>query len=533
MNFAQKVHLSNMVSTACSMQDIGLLKKLLPSAESLVEYHDMSNGGGFLHTLMRSNGDRSVDFLNQVIKEYGLGNNKELEKQLFLKRNSSGKYAADFTYIYQFLHPKPKKQFEEFRGRDVSQMTDLTDNRSDFEKEKIALYLKIKKHIQSFKTDKAKDVAFGISDRYIDASDNSFDRFSKGTPVSNPLYLPDKDGKPALYVKGSVVEEYPEIRLLNYADKETGTKEDVCVLRGIKVDSKETFLSQAIDKIDFPEDFGIHFQSLKVFEDDYKNLKNNEGTSATYRYFTQGRGAVVFESKQQNIDGNSNSSGYGGYITSEVTKEDGKYVGYPIIVLPSGFTFGVQCKYDKNDKSTFANTERKLYHELFHGIDLNGDTHFSEMPLFKYAMMLEESNPKGKFDYIFNLVNKGYKKDFYNIEMAAYIMGVANKDILADSPLLAKVYELGECFSVAKSEGNEKALSHLMTATDKLPDNLKLRIAHNHFMVNKGQGKQSKLDEDKRRVWENQLIKLMDGTIEKMKNTQKGRTNINRNELDR
>lgn len=523
MDFSQKEHLSNMVKAACSMEDISVLKKLLPTAESLVGYRDMSNGGSFLHTLMYSHLEHPVAFLDEVIKEYGLDENIELKKQLFLKRNSRGKYAADFTYVYPYLAPEVKIVFEAARGKDVSQMTDVTDNRSKFEKEKVALYLELKKHIQSFDMGSARDVAFGVSRRYGDASDNSFDAFPKGTPVSDAMYIPDKEGKPALYVLGSIQEEYPEIRLLNYANEKEGIKENISVLRGIKLNSKETFLSQAIDKMDFPEDFYAHFHTLQVFEEDYKRLNNDAGKNAMYQYFTQNRGAVVFETEQQrDFASNSKSNGYGGYVIDRVTKENGKDVGYPIIVLPSGNQFGVQDKYDKNDKSTFANIERKLYHELFHAIDLSGTMCFSEMPIFRYAMMLEECNPKGKFGYIYGIINRHYESESYNLESAAYIMGVANKDVLADSPLLSKVYELGECFAIAKQKGDKRALGCLMTATDRFPDNRLLRIEHMRFMANKEQGAPFEISEDKRQFWESRLIQLMDRTIKKMTNMQNG-----------
>ena len=100
MDYNEKVHLCNMVKVACSMQDIKLLKSLLPTPDKLVEYRDMQNGGSLLHTLMYANGDNPVEFLNSIITEYNLDNNPELKKQLFLKRNANGKYAADFPYIY-------------------------------------------------------------------------------------------------------------------------------------------------------------------------------------------------------------------------------------------------------------------------------------------------------------------------------------------------------------------------------------------------------------------------------------------------
>ena len=523
MDYQDKEHLCNMVKVACSTQNMHLLKELLPTPEKLVEYSDMQNGGSLLHTLMYANGDNPVKFLNSIITEYNLDNNPELKKQLFLKRNANGKYAADFSYIYEYLHPITKKEFLKAQKKDVSDMTDLTDNRTEAEKNKVKLYLQLKEQIKSLNNENAKEVAFGIPKAFRDASDNHFDSFPAGTPVSNGLYLPDKNGKPALYIRESIQEEYPEIRLLNYENKENDIKEGVCVLRGLKIKSEESLLSQAIRKMDFPEDFTFHFHALQVFEDDYIHLRRNEGKNATNRYFNKFRGAIVFETEQQKeLKTNSGKSGYGGYITSFRTSENNQSVEYPIIVLPSK-GFGVQNKYNESNKDTLSNIQRKLYHELFHGIDLSGNTHFSEMPLFKYAIMLEECNPKGKFEYLFRLAN-GYEKDSYNLEMAAYIMGMADKEVLKESPLLSKIYELGECFAIAKVNDDKGALSRIATAMDRSPHNTNLKAKHLRFMAGKQNGTKFEMDETQRQSFENHIIKQIDKTIEIIRSNQQNKT---------
>ena len=237
MDYKDRQHLSNMVRVACSTQNMHLLKELLPTPEKLVEYSDMQNGGGVLHTLMYANGDNPTEFLNSIITEYNLDKNPELKKELFLKRNANGRYAADFSYIYEYLHPITKREFLKAQKKDVSDMTDLTDNRTEAEKNKVKLYIQLKEQIKSLNNESANDVAFGIPKAFKDVSGNHFDSFPVGTPVSNPLYLPDKNGKPALYMRGSIQEEYPEIRLLNYENKENDIKEGVCVLRGMKINS--------------------------------------------------------------------------------------------------------------------------------------------------------------------------------------------------------------------------------------------------------------------------------------------------------
>lgn len=512
-----------MVKVACSMQDIRLLKQLLPTPEKLVEYNDMQNGGSLLHTLIYANGDNPVEFLNSIITEYNLDNNPELKKELFLKRNANGRYAADFYYIYKYLHPETRNQFEEYCGKKTSASNDFSDNRTEAEKNKVKLYLQLNEQIKSLNNESAKEVAFGIPKAFHDASDNHFDSFSVGTPVSNPLYLPDKDGKPALYIRGSIQEKYPEIRLLNYENKKNNIEEGACILRGMKINSEESLFSQAIRKMDFPEDFVLHFHALRVFEDDYKRLRENEGKNATNRYFSKHRGAIVFETEQQKgLETNNQSSGYGGYITSFRTSENNQFIEYPIIVLPSR-GLGVQNKYNENDKDTLLNTQRKLYHELFHGIDVSGNTHFSEIPLFKYAMMLEECNPKGKFNYLFNIANS-YENNSYNLEMAAYIMGMADKEVLKESPLLSKVYELGECFAIAKANDDKGALSRIATSMDRSLHNTSLRAKHLRFMAGKQNGTKFEMDETQRQSFEKHIINQIDKTIETIKNNQRNKT---------
>ena len=191
-------------------------------------------------------------------------------------------------------------------------------------------------------------------------------------------------------------------------------------------------------------------------------------------------------------------------------------------MLPSN-GFGVQNKYNESNKDTLSNIQRKLYHELFHGIDLSGNTHFSEMPIFKYAMMLEESKPNGKFAHLFDIAN-GYEKGSYNLEMAAYIMGMVDKEALKESPLLSKVYELGECFAVAKANNDKGAISRIATAMDRSPHNTNLKAKHLRFMAGKQNGTKFEMDETQRQSFENHIIKQIDKTIEIIRSNQQNKT---------
>lgn len=140
LSYDKKVTLSNLVSVACTAHNIEWLKKALPTAQDLLEYRDMRNGGGVLHTLMYAHDTKdagAVKFLREIMKTYEVDKNPELKEALFMKRNTNGKLAADFSYVYQYMHPESKKAWEAFRGHDVSEMTDLTDRRTAGEKNKI------------------------------------------------------------------------------------------------------------------------------------------------------------------------------------------------------------------------------------------------------------------------------------------------------------------------------------------------------------------------------------------------------------
>ena len=518
LSYDKKVTLSNLVSVACAAHNIEWLKKALPTAEDLLEYRDMRNGGGVLHTLMYANDTKdagAVKFLREIMKTYEVDKNPELKEALFMKRNANGKLAADFSYVYQYMHPESKKAWEAFRGHDVSQMTDMTDRRTAGEKNKIALYNFIKDQVLTIKKESTKEQAHQIIKPYQDRSEANCDQFDKGTPVSDALYL-GKSKENGLYVIGSAHEEYPEIRLRNF--KNEYDKEDYCVLRGLRPDSSESLLSQAIDKIDFPEDYGEkYFHALNVFEDDYKRLKENESLGVTYRYFTQNRGAVVFEGGEEKIKTNGDKGSYGGYVTAYQTQENGKNIGYPIIVLPcySPDDFRGHKFHEKYKDMWANNNERPLYHELFHAIDLSGDTIFSEMPIFQYAMMLAETDKNNKIVDPFQIVNGGYPASEYHKEMAAQIMGIADDSVLNKSPLLQRIHKLGQYFAMAKANGKTGVLSSLTEANKRFPYVGNFKGTHTLFMAAKAAGKSFELDENKRKTLEEQLIKFLDKTIAK------------------
>ena len=318
-----------------------------------------------------------------------------------------------------------------------------------------------------------------------------------------------------MYIKGSIQEEFPEIRLRNFENKENGISEDFCVIRGLKLNSDETLLSQAIDKIDFPEDYGKHFYALQVFEDDYNRVRQSPYLSAMYRYFTKNRGALVFESNEEKIEHNGNGGSYGGYCSLGVTEKGDKY---PIVVLPSKYSYEyfAQHKYTTEHQDNWNNNERRIYHELFHAVDLSGKMHFSDMPIFKYGIMLAEMDKNDKIKAPFDIVNQ-YPSSEYNREMAAQIMGVAEEDILKESQLLSKIHRLGQYFAIAKENDNKAALSCLAGAMLNSPAERELRIAHMRFMSAKeNNGKFDFIDDNRLDFLKHRLIKSLDDTTLKM-----------------
>lgn len=523
LSYNEKDSLSNRISAVCSMRDIKRLKEFLPTVQDLMEYRDVRNGGGILHTLMCAFDTReassSVDFLKEILKAYDIENNPQLKEALFMKRNDKGKLAADFTYVEEYARPDIKKMFFDWRGKDASHMTDLTDKRTQGEKNKVELYLFIKDQVLSIKKESTKEQAHAIIKPYRDRSEESVDSFEKGTPVSGATYLAGDRGKLGPYMIGSVHEEYPELRLRNFKNEEN--KEDFCVLRGLRPDSKESLLSQVIDRIDFPEDYVPHFKALKVFEDDYKRLREDEGKMATYRYFTQNCGAVIFEGGQdETAKGNSKDENakYAGYRCQRmhVDPENGNMRKYPIVVVDST-DISNQIMHDENRVNDWNNNERTLYHELFHEIDLGSGAHFSDTKMFKYAMMLAETDQNNKITTPFLTVNGYYPASQYNCEMAAQIMSLTDSGVLGASPLLQRIHRLGEYFAEAKANKNMKALDCWSIANnqDRRLEQIPER-SYIAFMAAKTAGSPFLMDEQPRATYEKTLIRRMDETIVKM-----------------
>lgn len=117
-----------------------------------------------------------------------------------------------------------------------------------------------------------------------------------------------------------------------------------------------------------------------------------------------------------------------------------------------------------------------------------------------------------------------YNIESYNSEMAAYILQHPNKEALKESPLLSKVYELGECFAIAKANDDKGALSRIATAMDRSPHYTNLRAKHLRFMAGKQNGTKFEMDETQRQSFENHIINQIDKTIEIIQSNQQNKT---------
>lgn len=453
LTYNEKLKLHSSVSTACATQNLEWLKKALPTAQDLVEYGDMNHGGGFLHTLMHSVDMKAGDpvlFLKKVMQAYSLENNPELKEKLFLTRNESGTLAANLAFIYPLLKDDEKKI-------------------TSFEQGKINLYKAIAKYTLPLLPKQALPNPHQIAKEMKNAHGDSF---PDGTPVA--IYHTSHNPDTSLYWGQ---EQYPEIRLRCIGNKDKKIEERSCSITGLDPNNSLSLKKQIFKAVDFPEYFDINWSVVDIFEDDYKRLRKNDGQFAMYRYFNKLRGAVVIESRQEDI------YNYAGYTISYNTQENGKKIAYPIIVIPSTSASGF---YNPESNTWADSQERVLIHELFHQVDLFEEPHFSDMPVFKYAMMLTEQNKNNKIKDPFMMVNLCYNKELYNIEMAAQIMGVASPEIYKDSPLLSRVYKLGTYFVMAKADNNNKILNCLANAMENCPRRHSMKTNHIKFMMEKG-----------------------------------------------
>ncbi len=465
------------ISAACSFQNLDTIRKELPTLEDFVAFSNVSHdGGSILHLLVKANNhgkESQLDFMKRVMAAYELDKHPEEKAMLLQKRDHSNKLAADFTYTYEFLSPRSKNGWEQARGRAIN--PNVEDTRTSYEKGKIEMYQYLKEEIKRVLPEQTKEEAHTIARENAAGDDKEWNPYEKGIPVSQGVYLADNDGKAIAYMDGSIHETYPEIRLRNVGNEATGKKESSVILRDLDPESKESLLSQVMDTVDFPEDFKDHFGALTVFEKQYKKMKEDKGAFASYRYFVQNRGIVVFEdAKDSKQIGNSKAGlSYGGYADSGVAEENGKKVAYDKIILRSDLM--------KN----YSENEWILLHELYHRVDLNSGTRYSTTDLLKFGLMLTQQNEHNTVKYPFQVVDDSYPPSEFEKEMTAQLMERFSATEYKDEPLLRRMQQIGKYLSLAKADKVPAIGNRIEHALDGMSELSQLKKAYLDFKSDK------------------------------------------------
>ena len=469
LTYTEKHSRCNRIRAICAMGDIEALKKLIPTTEELLAYVDMNNGGSFLHTLMysgesKTNTPDQVEFLKQVFKEYGLDENEEARRKLLLRKNARGKYAADFTYALNFTSHSIKATFDELVGKTVPTQLE-PDTRTDFEKNKVTLYTILKAEIIKVRPPAQKSDVHKIGHDYSPHEQHSTEK--SGTPTTGGMYIPDKDGNPALYILGSIRETYPVIKLRNideYGD-------DVAIIENLDPNSPKGLREQALAKIDFPEDFIHHFKALEEFEQTYQNMRDDPDQFAFMRNFVQQRGSLIFEDQRDpDVNGNTKSGyDYGGYACEKIVNGE----KFPCIV--------VRSDYASTAKSDWKSKTSTLLHELYHRVDLSKDINLSQLPITQYVLMLSEQNPNTPIKDAHKIVNEAYPPTEYEKEVIAQLMSITDKDTLGSSPLLRNFYALGKYFATAKADKCPALMHRIAHAHEILPEETLIQL-HSEYL---------------------------------------------------
>ena len=470
MSYDERRRLSLAVESACARQDLDKLKELLPTLDSFVSFSGIGTvNGSILHLLMKAP-DRApketkisqLDFMKKVMAAYDLDSHPEEKAKLLLRRTFSGKLAADFSYIYNFLDPEIRNVFAKKCGRPVSAST--VDTRTPYEKGKVAMYNYLKEEIKKVRPQTTPEQAHALGQENAPGIDGEWNPYDKGVPVSPGVYLAGADGKPGAYMSGSIKETYPEIRLRNVGDQETGKKEDFCTLRGLDLDSSESLLSRALDRIDFPEDFYRHFDALNLFEQQYKKMRENDGSFASYRYLTQHRGVVIFEDTFDKEHQGNNKPGaeYNGYHSNQ-----------GIIVVRSDWAWSQ------------GSENWILLHELYHDIDLFAGATYSDTPFVKFGLMLTQQDKHNPVTEPFETVDSYYPPSEFSKEMTAQVMENLTVQSMKEAPLLRNIYQIGKIFALGKADGVPAIANRIQHALDNHPNLPELIRMYQEFMLDK------------------------------------------------
>lgn len=467
LDYYEKISRSNNVRAICSLCNIEKLKEVIPTVDELLAYEDMSNGGSILHSIIYSQDPHrgyqhnQLDFLKQIIEEYGLEQNEELWKSLLLRRDINGRYADNINHIVKYLSPDSKRQIEQSMGRKTTS-TDVPDTRTEFEKNKVNIYNFLKEEIVKISPKGQKSDVHKIGEDYALYERNSPEK--SGTPITPGLYLLNGEGKPAFFMLGSIKEVYPEIRLRNVGKN---GEDGVAVIKNLDPNSSKSLAEQVFEKMDYPEDFTMHFEALQQFEQIYQNMRANPYQFAYMRNFVHQRGALVFEyGRDPEVKGNSKEGvDYAGYAVGEY--DNGKE--YSCIVIRS------ECAYKHlREQPTSA-----LLHELYHRVDLGNKQHLSSFPITEYVLLLSEQDPNNPIKSSYDVVNRYYPPSEYKEEMLAQIMSIKDKSYLSSSPLLSQFYGLGNILAIAQVEDYPAVINRIKGAIDLLPSDVQEQLKSN------------------------------------------------------
>lgn len=495
MDSHERNHWRMNVEYAIQTHDIGSLKKLLPTPEDLLSFTSGQFGhyGSVLHYCMYEGLDKKdemaegtrLDFVKSIFKEYDLDNHPEIKQKLLQRRNIMGKLAADFTYFEKI---DTKNKFEWFKLRGENEEGEYSAEKyglilnkredgtiasiqtgptiTDLDQEKIELYHFLKDQIKSVRPKPTIEEIQVIGENYDDVKHNPN---ARGVPVTGGCYIPDADGKPALFVMDSVKETYPEIRLRNLNEQNVDVK-DLAILKNLDPNSPKSLVSQAMDKIDFPEDFQQHFKALQYFEKGYKKIREDEGQFASIRYFVENRGNLIFEDKEDK-DAHVSCGNYAGYAT-EIGRGENKH---SLVVI-------------RSDMASEDGVPQTVLHEIFHRVDLHdakNNNHFSDAPLVKYALMLAQRNNSNNFTTL-DAIEKSYLniRENFSLEAVAYLMQ-RDKSEYKDNPLLFRLYVLGQQFSRARADEKMGMAHRLKYALDDMPEAEELKSEYQQFITEK------------------------------------------------
>ena len=472
LSLVEKRHLSMDVYLAIKNQDISKLKSLLPEAKDLLAFSShfdvpkqFNFGSSVLHIAAGVKPNKyikgsQIDFLKSIFTEYGLAEDSEIKTKLLLKRDNTGKLAANFMDILSLGNLSIL-----FKG-DVKY-----SGSNDYSDEKVQMYRFLKDEIKKVKPKLKKEEIHTIGREYASGIDEEWNPYDKGVPVSDGLYLTDENGNFVAYMDGAIKEIYPQIRLRNIEDEENGIPEDGCILDNL--DPTKPLLKQVLNKIDFPEDFSQHFQALNTYEKMYHQIRQDDGVYAAYRYFTENRGCMVFENTQDQTVTNTNAKkriGYGGYATSKETTE-GKT--YDLIVLDSNFIVE-----DPENGWT-------LLHELYHKVDLNNGLCLSQTDICKFALMLSQKDNRNSLNEVFDRIDSHYPPSEFSAEVLARIMQRPSNEDYKDNPLILRLYQIGTILSSAKADKLPAIENRIKYALNDLPEFKELSEEYNKFMKQK------------------------------------------------